>query len=386
MNPLLLVWKNCTRKQFRFVLTCLSILVAFFLFTLLSGIITALTLSISSGNQFRLISTHKTSITHSLPLNYQTKIESLDGVDKVTYASWFGGFFKNEKNQLAQFAVESGSYFDVFPEYQVEKSQLQNWKRNRVGILIGQKIADKYQWQVGDKVPIQSSIWANNDNSFVWEFEVMGVYQAPDVATDDSRVFFHHRYFDEYRGYMRNMTSWFTTQLSQSAKPDELTHSIDGLFLNSSFETRTTTEQVFMKEQAQQFADMSQLIKLVVSAVFFTLLLIACNTMIQSIRERMGEIAMMKAIGFSSYQLIKTTFYESLVMLSLGGLSGTLLATISLGLVRQRFAEFLPGITVLTEHYGVVCIYIVLFAMTCTFFPALRIKRLAISDTLGATI
>jgi len=386
MNRFSLIWKNSTRKPVRFLLTSLSVLVAFFLFTILSGIGTALDSKINSSNEQRLMTTHKISMTRSLPLNYKNKIKIIDGVSKVTYSSWFGGFFQNEKNQLAQFAVGSENYFEMFPEYLIEKSRLEGWKSTRTGIIIGQAVAEKFDWKVGDKVPIQSSIWMNNDNSFTWEFEVSAIYQTGDVSTDTNQVFFNHLYFDDYRGYMRNTAGWLTTQIDVNSDLDKIVQSIDKLFENSSMETRTTSEQVFLKELAQQFVDMSILLKIVLSAVFFTLLLIACNTMIQSIRERMNEIAMMKAIGFSSSKLIVDTYLESVVLLAIGALTGTFLAVMSLGLVRQKFAEFLPGIDVLPEHYFAVTVSILIFAIVCTFYPAIRIKRLAISETLGSKI
>lgn len=307
MSRVVLIWKNMTRNPIRFLLTSLSVFVAFFLFALLSGIGTALDSKINSNNEQRLMTTHKVSMTRSLPLNYQNRILILDGVTKVTYTSWFGGFFQNEKNQLAQFAVEGENYFDLFPEYIIAENQLERWKNTRTGLIIGQVVAKKFGWKVGDKVPIQSSIWMNNDDSFTWEFEVSAIYKIQDINTDGNQLFFHHLYFDEYRGYARNTAAWFTTQIAVSSDADTISTDIDQLFENSSMETRTTSEQVFLKELAQQFVDMGVLLKIALGAVFFTLLLIACNTMIQSVRERMNEIAMMKAIGFPSTKLIGDT-------------------------------------------------------------------------------
>ncbi len=386
MNRFQLIWKNTIRKPVRFTLTSLSVLIAFFLFTVLSGISSGLTSSITASSPLRLMTTHKISITKSLPVKYMKQIGTLGQVEIVSYASWFGGFYQNEKNQLAQIAIDSENYFEIYPEYILQSDTLTSWKRNRIGLIIGPAIAEKYNWQVGDKVPISSSIWMNNDNSFSWEFEISGIYQTKNVNTDINQVFFHHKYFDEYRGYMRYATSWFSTKLKPGVDINEASLKIDKLFSNSASETRTTSEQVFMEERTQQLLDMSMLLKVVLIAVFFTLLLITSNTILLSIHERMNELAMMKALGFSSSELTTNTFLESIMIFSIGGITGAILATLSIVLIQYELAEFLPGIQVPYEHYLSVIICILIFGIICTLIPAYQIKQLAISKMLGTKI
>jgi len=383
MNLWLLVWRNSFRKKIRFALTCISVMVAFFLFTTLAGVNHALTASVSSINQHRLMTSHKISLTRSLPINYQQKIVSLSGVERVSYASWFGGFFQNEKNQIAVTAVEHNSYFELFDEYQIPEQQLAQWKKTRTGIIVGQAIAEQYGWNVGDKVPLSSSIWMNREGSFSWEFVVSGIYLSTKQSEDNKKIFFQHAYFDKGRAYARNSISWLSTKVVPQANIEDVIHSIDQLFAHSNSPTRTTTEQVFIKERAQQFVDMAMVINIVVIAVFFTLLLIVCNTMIQTVRERLNESAMMKALGFSSTSLISGIYLESLLLLGLGAALGTLLATILLGFVKQTFGDFLPGIYISSEHYFTVFSLINIAAVFCAFFPALTIKGIVISKTLG---
>ncbi len=383
MNLWLLVWRNSFRKKTRFGLTCLSVMVAFFLFTTLAGVNHALTASVSSINQYRMITSHKISITRSLPINYQQKIAALADIEQVSYASWFGGFFQNERNQIAVMAVEHNSYFELFDEYQIPKPQLTQWKKTRTGIIVGQALAKQYGWQVGDKVPLSSSIWMNRSGSFSWEFVVSGIYQSSKQAGDNKKIFFQHAYFDKGRAYARNSISWLSTKIVPQANVEQVISAIDNLFAHSNSPTRTTTEQVFVKERAQQFVDMAMVINIVVIAVFFTLLLIVCNTMIQTIRERLNESAMMKALGFSSASLISAIYLESLLLLSLGAALGTLLATVLLGFVKQAFGDFLPGIYISPEHYFTVFALVNIAAAFCSFFPAFTIKGIVISETLG---
>jgi len=384
MNTLILVWRNSLRKKSRFILTSLSVAVAFFLFTSLAAVNHALNINVSGSNQYRLMTNHKISMTRSLPVNYQQKIAAIDGVEQVTYASWFGGYFQNEKNQLAMTAVEHGNYFELFDEYLIGKQQLKQWKNTRTGLIIGQKIADEFGWKVGDKIPLNSSIWMNKDGLFSWEFIVIAIYQAQNQSVDEGRVFFQHAYFDEARAYSGFMVSWLSTGINENADVDTVSKSIDALFANSNASTRTTTEQVFIKEQAQQFVDMAMVIKVVLGAVFFTLLLIVCNTMLQANRERLNESAMMKALGFSSATLIIQVYLESLLLLMIGAVSGCLLAIFLMNEISMQFADFLPGIAISKSHYMNVMVIIFMAAAVCSLFPAISIKRLSISKALGA--
>jgi len=379
-----LIWQNSFRKKARFTLTCLSVVVAFFLLTTLAGINQALNATVSKANELRLMTSHKISMTRSLPNHYQQKIQALDGVDSVTYASWFGGYFQNEQNQIAMTAVEHNSYFTLFDEYLIPAEQLENWQKTRTGVVIGQAIADKYHWQVGDKIPLSSSIWMNREGLFTWQFTVSAIYQGKNPTTDTKNIFFQHKFFDQARAYSQNSVSWLSTKIKPTSDVDSVAQAIDQLFSNSSSVTKTTTEQVFIKEQAQQFVDMAMVIKIVLSAVFFTLLLIVCNTMIQVIRERLNEIAMMKALGFSSSSLIWQVYSESLLLLTIGAVIGSALATLTLVQVQTLMADFLPGIAINPQHYIEVLALIIASAAICTLFPAFTIKRLNISQTLGA--
>jgi putative ABC transport system permease protein len=383
MNLLVLVWRNSFRKKVRFWLTCTSVMVAFFLLTTLSGVDQALTANVSSSNQYRLMTSHKISMTQSLPINTQQKIAALPGVKQVSFASWFGGYFQNEKNQLPVTAVDHHHYFNLFDEYIIPGEQLAQWKKTRTGIVIGQGLADKYGWKIGDTVPLSSSIWMNKSGSFNWSFTVSAIYQTAQHSSADNKVFFQHAYFDKGRAYANDSLGWLSTEITENANVDDVITAIDLLFSHTNNPTRTTTEQVFIKEQAQQFVDMAMVINLVVVAVFSTLLLIVCNTMIQTIRERNNESAMMKALGFSATRLIQGIYLEALLLIGLGALVGSILASLSLALVGQSFNDFLPGISIKPSHYLTVFAWVNIAAAFCTVFPAVAIKQLVISKTLG---
>jgi len=384
MNMFTLIWQNSLRKKVRFTLTCLSALVAFFLFTTLSAINNALSSNANSIDNYRLITSHKVSMTRALPINFSDKIKNINGVDKVSYSSWFGGYFQNEKQQVTMTAVDSSNYFAIYDEYQLSPAQLKKWQNTQTGIIIGSEIAKKYHWNVGDSIPLSSSIWMNRDGLFTWQFTVSAIYQGKHESTDNKKIFFQHKYFDRARAYSQNSINWLTTKISPSADNEQVIQLIDQKFANSSSPTRTITEQVFIKEQAQQFIDMAMVIKLVLSAVFFTLLLIVCNTLIQVIRERLSELAMMKALGFSAPYLIIQIYAEALFLIGLGAVSGTILATLTLNSVQVNMANFLVGIYIAKSHYLISIIIVFIAAAMGSLFPAISIKNLNISQTLGA--
>jgi len=383
MSMFYLAWHNSVRKKSRFILTCLSVMVAFFLFSILAGINHALTKHVDGNNQYRLITSHKISITRSLPISYQQKISIIAGVEQVSYSSWFGGFFQNESNLLAMLAVDHDNYFDVFDEYNLTEEQLKQWQNKRTGLVISQTVADKYGWKVGDNVPLNSSIWMNREGNFTWHFTVSVIYQNGDDGVDDERIFLQHAYFDQARAYSRNKVSWLTAKIQSSADVKQVNQAIDALFANANEATRTTSEQVFIKEQAQQFADMAMVIELVVLAVFFTLLLIVCNTMVQANRERLSESAMMKALGFSVSFLTVQLYLESFTLLIIGAVLGCITAQLLLSFVNELFSDFLPGIAIVPTHYITVLLLVVIAAVICTLLPALTLKRLTITETLG---
>jgi putative ABC transport system permease protein len=386
MNLLQLVVKNSLRKKARFTLTCLSVVVAFFLFTALAGIDHALNSSVANSNQFRLMTRHKISMTHSLPINYLQKIQSVDGVELVSYTSWFGGFFQNESQQLSVFAVNSDNYLALFPEYLLSPTEHQAWQKNRVGLLVSARVAQQYHWQIGDRVPLSSSIWMNKQGNFSWDFVVSGIYQTKDLGINDSSLFFHHAYFDENRAYASYAVSWFSILIGPNADSDIVNASIDASFENSSAATRTSTEQVFLKQRTQQFVDMAALLKLILAAVFFTLLLIVCNTMAQAMRERQQELAIMQAMGFSVWYLLYQLLLESGLLIALGALLGSALATGSLHFLQYLLRDYLPGIALDPTHYLWLLLMVLVVSLLCCLFPAIAVKRASIASVLGAKL
>ncbi|MFC3096080.1 ABC transporter permease [Alteromonas sediminis] len=383
MGTINLIWRNSVRNKIRFALTLLSVAIAFFLYTAYSGINTALTASVTEANQLRLNSSHKVSLTRGLPVSYKQKMRSIEGVTSVSYASWFGGYVKDETQQISVFAVDHESYFQMHPEYALDAEQLTRWQKQQTGILVGQKLADNFGWKVGDKVPISTSIWMNRDGHFTWFFTVSAIFQGNSPSVNDNQAFFHHQYFDEARAFGRYEANWFIPQIDKTANAAKVSLDIDAFFENAVEPTRTSTEQVFKKEQTQQFADMAMILRLAVIAVFFTLLLIVCNTMMQVIRERRRETAIMKTSGFSSSYLIILLFLESLLLFGSGAFLGGLVGFIALDQLQYLFSDFLPGISLSPNLFIEMALMIALGAIISSVFPAITLAASSITSDLG---
>ncbi|WP_370981583.1 ABC transporter permease [Agaribacterium sp. ZY112] len=361
----------------------MSVFVAFFLFSSLSGINTALTASFEDIDRNRLITSHKISLSQSLPINYKQKLERIHGLSLVTYSTWFGGFFKDEKGRLAALAVDNSNYFDVFDEYLFVEGSLQRWQEKRNGVVVGKALAERHGWVLGQSLRLGSSIWMTQEGSFTWDFEIVAVVKANNNLANDERVLLRHDYFDDVRAYGPYTASWFSSLVDDGVDLNQLVSIVDKQFMHSSYETRSSTEQAFAKEQAQQFVDMAVLIRLVSAAVFFTLLLIVCNTTGQSVRDRINELAMMKALGFSSFDLIRLVYLESLLLLTAAAFWGLLSAHVAIVVFASYSNGFLPGMSISVFNYLVVFSLVNITALICVLLTAFNIKKLKITQSLG---
>ncbi len=194
-----LIWSDLRRKKTRTVLTLLSIVVAFVLFGFLSAIKQALTGGVSLEGANRLIVRHKVSIIQLLPQSYQQRMERIRGWSRSTHQTWFGGIYQDPKNFFMQNPVVPEEFMDMHPEFLLPADQRQAWLQMRTGAIVGRKTAERFNWKIGDKVPIKSTIWAQKSGSFLWTFDIVGIFDGRDKNTDTTPLFFRYDYFDEAR-------------------------------------------------------------------------------------------------------------------------------------------------------------------------------------------
>jgi putative ABC transport system permease protein len=376
-----LIIANLLRKKLRSTLTLLSIVVAFVLFGYLSAIKQALVGGVSLAGANRLFVRHKTSIIQLLPETYNRRIEGIQGVAKATHFTWFGGHFGDSKHFFPQMPCVPDELFEMYPEFLLPAEQKQTFLHTRAGAIVGRKTADFFHWKVGDRIPILSSIWIKKDGSQTWEFEIVGIFDGKEKTTDTTQLFFHYDYFEEARRWSKGTVGWYIVRVSDPDQAPQAAQRIDREFENSTAETKTETEAAFTQGFAKQIGDVALITAVILGAVFFTILLVTGNTMAQSIRERIGELGALKALGFRDSQVLMLVMAESCVLSCIGGVLGLGLALLltsggdptggRLPLFYFRPRDVFVGF----------CIAIGLGILT-GIFPALQARRLRVAESL----
>jgi len=323
-----LILANFKRHRLRLALTVLSIVVAFVLFGYLAAIRKAFDAGVDVAGKDRLIVRHKVSIVQLLPESYEKEIEKIDGVEDATFATWFGGIYQDPKNFFAQVPVKPKEFMAMYPEFILPKDQMDAWLRTKTGAVVGRKTAEKYGWKIGDKVPIQATIWRTKSGEKTWTFDIVGIYDGAQQETDTTLFMFRYDYFNERRLFGDGMVGWYYIRIKDPARAAEIAKAVDDHFANSPYETKTEPEGAFVKGFAEQAGNIGALITAILTIVFFTILLVAGNTMAQSVRERIRELGVLKAIGFTDSQVLGLVLAESMAMAIVGGAVGLALAWI----------------------------------------------------------
>ena len=320
MKFLPLIWKNMTRKKVRTLFTVLSIVVAFVLFAYLAAIRLAFSLGVDVTGADRLLTIHKVSLIRALPLAHLNRIRSVPGVVDAAHATWFGGKYQDQfEGRFAILPVVPEEFLRLYPEYVVPEDQKKAWVANRTGVLVGRKTADDFGWKIGDQVPIQGTIFHKADGTSVWEFTIEGLYDGAQRGVDNTQFLLHWEYFNEARDQGTDLVGWFIVRVDDPESSKAVADRIDAGFANSAYETETSTEKAFMQGFAKQIGNIGKILTAVLTAVFFTILLVTGNTMAQSVRERTNELAVLKTLGFSDTRILFLVLAESLAIAVLGG-------------------------------------------------------------------
>ena len=376
-----LVWSNLKRKKIRTLLTLASIFVAFILFGYLAAIRQAFSAGIDVAGADRLVVRHKVSLIQLLPGSYEADIEQIPGVAEATHATWFGGIYQVPRNFFPQMAVEPEEYLSLYPEFQLPKEQREAWFRTRTGAIVGRATADRFEWKVGDKIPLQATFWSHSGGNKIWEFDLVGIYDGAEKGTDTSQFLFQYDYFDEARDNVRGSVGWYIVRVSDPDRAVEVSKAIDETFANSPAETKAETEGAFVRAFAEQVGNIGAIMQAILSAVFFTILLVAGNTMAQSVRERTGELAVLKAVGFTNGQVLALVLVEALTIAALGGIAGLALSWFLISLGDPTGGSF-PVFFFPMKDLIVGTLFVVGLGIATGFLPALQAGRLRIADAL----
>ena len=381
MKFLPLVWKNLGRRKVRTTFTALSIFIAFLLFGILAAIRVAFGAGANVTGEGRLMTTHRVSIIMPLPVSYGDRIAHVPGVKEVTHANWFGGIYKEPKNFFAQMAVDPPTYLDIYPEVQLPAEQKRAWIADRSGAIVGRVTANRFGFKVGDQVPIQATIFRKRDGSKIFDFKIDGIFDAP-KGFDTSGFLFQYDYLKESApGYSTGDVGWYIFSVADPKRAQQVADHVDALFANSSAETKTATEKAFAEGFAKQTGNIGQIITFIVSAVFFTLLLVAGNTMAQSVRERTGELAVLKTLGFGDGLVMTLVLVESCLLTLAAAAPGLALAYL-LASRGDPTGGFLPVFYVPGPDLALGVLLACALGVVTGALPAIQAMRLRIVDAL----
>ena len=325
MFTLKLILRNSFRHRLRTLLTLLGLAIAVLAYGLLQTVVDAWYAGAAAASGTRLVTRNAISLSVFLPASYESRIRGVDGVTKVARSNWFGGIYQEPKNFFMQNPVVPEAFMAMHPEFVLPPEQMKAWLATRTGAIVGRNTAERFHWKIGDKVPIMSPIWLRK----TWEFDIVGIFDGAKKGTDTTSLFFRYDYFDETRksqNYGTGLVGWYTIRVKDPAKAGEVARLVDEEFANSPAETKTEPEGAFAQGFANQIGNIALIVGGILGAVFFTILLVTGSTMSQAVRERIGELGVLKAIGFTNGQVLFLVLAESCLLTVLGGILGLGLA------------------------------------------------------------
>jgi putative ABC transport system permease protein len=277
------------------------------------------------------------------------------------------------------------NFFDVYTNYEVPADQLKAFADNQTGAIVGETLAKKNGWKIGDTIPLQATIFPRGGSND-WPLQLSGIFRSKDraaAAGEENQLMLHWKYFDESNDYIKSQVSWFTVKLANPDNASRVANAIDALSANSDHETKSQTESAFQQAFVKQFADIGLIVTAIMGAVFFTLLLLTGNTMAQAVRERIPELATLKTLGFQDSTVLMLVMIESVLLIVLGGLIGMGLASVIMPVLGKVSGGMLPTGGVPAQTWLIGLALMVVIGVVVGVLPALRAQRLKIVDALA---
>ena len=386
MKFLPLVFRNLLRRKIRTIFTVLSIMIAFILFGALMAIRAAFSMGVEMAGADRLMVIHKVSLIQPLPISYAGRIRSAEGVTDLTHANWFGAYYQNPNSFFANFAVEPESWLRMYPEFELPEDQKKTWLGNRTGAVVGVDTARKFNWKVGDRVPLISPIYRKPDGS-PWEFTIDGIYDSSSVGVDKTQLFFHYEYLNQTlrnESFFRDVVGWYVFRVADPSRSDQLAKEIDAMFANSPSETKTATEKAFVSDFAKQVGDIGAIMMAITAIVMAFILFVAGNAMAQSVRERINELGVLKTLGFRDGRILGLVLLESCTIAVLGGGTGLLIAWVIIA-QGDPTNGLLPVFHLPGRDLAFGIALVALLGLGTGLLPAYQASRLKIVDALRRT-
>jgi len=381
MKYLPLIWAGLWRKPVRTILTLWSVIVAFVLFGVMHGVTAGIDQIINQMSDSRLRIQSRVNITEALPIAHLGRIESVPGVLGVGYYNFVGAYYQEPKNQISAGAMDMSRQTELFPEIKMPAGVLDAMARTRDGALIGEDLAKERGWKVGDRIPLRSTVWMRKDGAQDWTFEILGIYSWADGKVPSNEFWINYAYFDEERTFGNGTVTLYFARINDPARSAQIAEQIDGLFANSSNETQTQNERDWLRGRIAQIGNMAFFVNAIIAAVMFTLLFLTGNTMMQSVRERIPELAVLKTYGFTDGAVVALVVGEALLLC--GAAAG-----IGLGIARLASPSIFRAIgagglalpwDVIGTGLGVAAVVALISALP----PAWHTQRMSVVDALA---
>src|SRR5436190_2754987 len=374
-----LVLKSAKRSKRRTLLTVMSVAIAVFLFAALRAVLDGFNAGAEAASSTRVVTIRSTSLMFQMPISHLETIKSIPGVQDVTYASWFGGIYKDPKNFFGQFAVDPEGYLRMYPEILLTPEERRAFLDDRTGCIIGEGLARTYGFKVGDKITLQVGIPLYGQRDY--DFTVRAIYRSGGAAVDNQSMMFHWKYADE-RSMLKGQIGWYVTQIANPDQAPQIMRAIDEKFANSPYETKTDTERAFQTSFVSMFGNLNLLLGSIALAVVITTLFVAANTMAMSVRERTTEIAVMRTLGFQSGTIFALIAGEGLMMAVAGGLVGAVLARVVVNPDLLQMGAFIPAFGVNNTNLAMGLALSAVIGALAGLIPATMASRLRIVDAL----
>ncbi|OGW40447.1 MAG: ABC transporter ATP-binding protein [Nitrospirae bacterium RBG_13_39_12] len=381
MNIIKIISKNALRHKLRTFLTILGIAIAILSFGLLRTIISTWYLGVETASASRLVTRNAISLIFSLPLSYKEKIRQIEGVKSVSYGTWFGGIYIDEKHFFANYAVEPETYLAMYPEIILPPDQKKDMFRDRKSSVAGHKLAERYGWKIGDIITLKGTIFPGN-----WDFMLRGIYKGRDKNVDETAFFFHWEYLNETlkktSPSRADKVGWYMLEITNPNLAADVSLKIDRTFKNSLAETLTETEKAFTLSFISMTEAIVIAIQLVSFVIIFIIMAVVANTMAMTARERIGEYAIFKTLGFGGYHIAGLIFGESLFITMLGGALGIALTFPAAKIFSKALSTYFPVFNVAHETIYMDIGISFLVAFVAAIFPAVRAVKIRIADGL----
>jgi putative ABC transport system permease protein len=381
MKYLPLIWAGLWRKRVSTVLTMFCVVFAFALFGLLHGFSAALDGIIDAMSDTRLRTMSRVNITQPLPLAHRARMQTVPGVDEVSYYNFFAGYYQDRRNSVQVGAIDVASFNTIYPDIKIEPQYIDAMLHTRNGALVGEDLAKEQGWKVGDRLPLGSAVWTRKDGAENWDFEIVGSYRSPTGRVPTSELWINYDYFDEARAAANGTVTLYFLKIHDSSSAAAISERIDALFANSTNETQTQSEKDWVRAQIAQIGDIAFFVNAIIAAVMFALLFVTGNTMMQSVRARIPELAVLKTYGFSNTAVMSLVLAESVVLCIVAAALGIGIAAVISPPIYRQF-----GAGGLNLPMAVVAVGIglaIVFAIVSASLPALRAQRLSIVDALA---